>query len=192
MRNGLVPSLLLFTLATACNVRSENQIRQQGSAQQYDIVITNGKIVDGTGNPWFYGDVGISGDHITRVTPAGMLHDATAKEKIDARGLVVAPGVIDIQAQSYPELLSGDSRVVSMITQGVTTMILGEGDTPAPANENLFKSSAAIAIDTSLQREMRGFTGPRGFDAWLRAMEKHTASVNFGSFVGAGTVRGYA
>jgi dihydroorotase/N-acyl-D-amino-acid deacylase len=71
-------------------------------------------------------------------------------------------------------------------------MILGEGDTPAPANEKLFQSSAAIAIDTTLQRAMRGFTGPRGFDTWLRAMEAHTTSVNFGSFVGAGTVRAYA
>ena len=184
----------VFIAATtaACSVRPEPQASQQGSAQQYDIVISNGKIVDGTGNPWFYGDVAISGDHITRLTPAGMLHDAAAKERIDARGLVVAPGVIDIQAQSYPELLSGDSRVISMITQGVTTMILGEGDTPAPANEKTFQSAAAIAMDTSLQREMHGFTGPRGFDTWLRAMEKHTTSVNVGSFLGAGTVRGYA
>ena len=192
MRNSLVPSLLLLALATACSVRSETQVRQQGNAQQYDVLISNGKIVDGTGNPWFYGDIAITGDHIAHVAPAGTLRDVSAKEKIDAHGLVVAPGVIDIQAQSYPELLSGDSRVVSMITQGVTTMILGEGDTPAPANDNLFKSSAAIAIDTSLQREMRSFTGPRGFDTWLRAMEKHTTSVNFGSFVGAGTVRAYA
>ena len=185
-------SLLLLAVSTACSVRNEPQARQQGAGQQYDIVIANGKIVDGTGNPWFYGDIAITGDHIARVAPAGMLGDAAARQKIDARGLVVAPGVIDIQAQSYPELLFGDSRVISMITQGVTTMILGEGDTPAPANQNIFQSSAAIATDTTLQRLLRGFTGPHGFDSWLRAMEKHTASVNVGSFVGAGTVRAYA
>jgi len=185
-------SFFIIAVVAGCTVRPEPQARQQGSSQQYDLVIGNGKIVDGTGNAWFYGDVAISGDHITRIAPAGMLADAATKARIDAKGLVVAPGVIDIQAQSYPELLAGDSRVVSMITQGVTTMILGEGDTPAPANEKLFQSAAATATDTSLQRAMRGFTGPRGFDTWLRAMEKHTASVNFGSFLGAGTVRAYA
>src|SRR5881275_2602253 len=95
-------SMLLVVLA-ACSIRPEPQASQQGSAQQYDIVISNGRIVDGTGNPWFYGDVAISGDHIARIAPAGALRDAATKERIDARGLVVAPGVIDIQAQSYPE-----------------------------------------------------------------------------------------
>src|SRR5881275_1656168 len=111
-------SMLLVVLA-ACTIRPEPGARQQGSAQQYDVVITNGRIVDGTGNPWFYGDVAISGDRLARIAPAGALAESGARQRIDARGLVVAPGVIDIQAQSYTELLTGDSRVVSMITQGV-------------------------------------------------------------------------
>ncbi len=158
----------------------------------YDVVIAGGRIVDGTGSPWFYGDVGIVGDRIVRIAPAGLLGDAPARRRIDAHGLVVAPGAIDIQAQSYTQLLFGDSRVVSMVTQGVTTMILGEGDTPAPANERLIAAATAQAADTTLVHLLRGFTGAHGFDAWLRAMERHRTAVNVGSFLGAGTVRAYA
>jgi len=159
---------------------------------RYDLVIGGGRIVDGSGNPWFYGDVGVGGDRIVRVTPAGLLRDAPAGRRIDASGLVVAPGAIDIQAQSYGQLLFGDSRVVSMATQGVTTMILGEGDTPAPADDRLLAAAVAEAADTTLVRWMRGFTGEHGFDAWLSAMQRHGDAVNVGSFLGAGTVRAYA
>ncbi len=181
-RSRFALALALCAGLSACQTRST----------QYDVVISNGKLVDGTGNPWVYGDVAVQGDRIARVAPAGTLHDAPAKRRIDAAGLVVAPGVIDIQAQSYDELLLGDSRVVSMTTQGVTTMILGEGDTPAPANDNLIAAAVAGAADTSHVRAMRSFMGEHGFDTWLRAMETHRMSVNVGSFLGAGTVRAYA
>jgi dihydroorotase/N-acyl-D-amino-acid deacylase len=181
-RSRFALALALCAGLCACQTRST----------QYDLVISNGRVVDGTGSPWFYGDVAVRGDRIARVAPAGLLRDVPAKRRIDATGLVVAPGVIDIQAQSYDELLLGDSRVVSMITQGVTTMILGEGDTPAPANDNLIAAAIAGAADTAHVRAMRGFTGEHGFDTWFRAMERHRMSVNVGSFLGAGTVRAYA
>src|SRR4051812_46695656 len=120
--------LSLLILLAACT--HPNTAPATANNGPFDVVISNGRIVDGTGNPWFYGDVGIRGDRIARIAPAGLLRDASATRRIDAKGLVVAPGVIDIQAQSYGALLTGDSRVVSMTTQGVTTMILGEGDTP--------------------------------------------------------------
>src|SRR5206468_10534317 len=154
--------------------------------------ITNGRVVDGTGDAWFYGDVAIRGGRIARVAPRGALSGASAERRIDARGLVVAPGVIDIQAQSYAQLLYGDSRVVSMITQGVTTMILGEGDTPAPANAGVIASYTAQSSDTGVIRRMSAFTGEHGFETWLSAMRQHQTSVNVGSFVGAGSVRAYA
>ena len=158
----------------------------------YDVVIEHGRIVDGTGDPLYYGDVAIAGGRIARVTPPGMLAGVRAARRIDATGLVVAPGVIDIQAQSYDELLAGDSRVVSMSTQGVTTMILGEGDTPAPANDRLVAVAAAQGADSIHLRLMHSFGGAHGFDAWLRAMQAHGMAVNVGSFLGAATVRGYA
>jgi len=157
----------------------------------YDVVIVNGRIVDGTGNAWFYGDVGIRGERIALITPPGMLRDARASKRIDAKGLVVAPGVIDIQAQSTEELLVGDSRVVSMITQGVTTMILGEGETPGQLSGTMFADYLRSG-DTALASVLRPFIGPKGFGVWLTAMERHRASVNVGSFLGAGAVRQYA
>lgn len=159
---------------------------------QYDVVIEHGKVVDGTGNPWFYGDVAISGDRIVRIAPAGMLAQEKARERIDARGMVVAPGIIDIQAHSIGALLNGDSRVVSMITQGVTTMIFGEGETPAPVNDKILALYSEMGSDTATERTIRSFDGPHGFGKWLSAMEQRTASANFGSFLGAATVRAYA
>jgi dihydroorotase/N-acyl-D-amino-acid deacylase len=159
---------------------------------QYDLVIENGKVVDGTGNPWFHGDVAVNGDRIVRIAPAGMLATEKARQRIDARGLVVAPGFIDIQAHSTRALLTGDSRVVSMITQGVTTMILGEGSTPAPVNDEILALRGESGGDSAYARIISDFAGPRGFGKWLSAMEERKASANFGSFLGASTVRTYA
>ncbi len=151
----------------------------------YDIVISGGRVIDGTGSAWFYGDVAIRGDRIAKIAPAGMLRDAAAKQKIDAHGMVVSPGFIDIQGQSRGALLNGDGRLVSMITQGITTTIMGEGGTNAPSND---KTLAAEPDDAS--RKVNGrFSGPHGFRDWLEAMQQHGSSPNFGSFVGATTLR---
>ncbi|HJQ20075.1 MAG TPA: D-aminoacylase [Gemmatimonadaceae bacterium] len=182
-------AVIAFMLATSACARSTTPSTAPATTS-FTTVVTGGRIVDGTGNPWFYGDVGIVGDRIVRVTPAGMLRNAAATRRIDARGLVVAPGVIDIQAHSEDELLTGDSRVVGMITQGVTTMIMGEGDTPGQVSQTSLREYLASG-DTALAPLLRTFVGPAGFGEWLRAMERHRASVNFGSFLGAGGVRGY-
>ena len=134
----------------------------------YDLLIVNGRLVDGTGNAWIYADVGIHGDRIARITPRGGLDGAATKETIDATGMVIAPGFIDIQSHSRSQFLDGDGRVISKITQGITTEIMGEGTSNAPG---------------------ANFRGPRAFNEWLTAMQKHGASPNFGSFVGGSSVR---
>ncbi len=157
----------------------------------YDVIIENGRIVDGTGAAWHYGDVGIRGDRIVAMTPRGMLAQAQATQRIDATGLVVAPGFIDIQGQSGGAFLFGDGRDVSKVTQGVTTEILGEGGTPAPLNP-------AHLTDDDLPKEperaavAKTFVGTHAFRTWLEAMQAHGIAPNVGSFLGATTVRTYA
>lgn len=148
--------------------------------ETYDVVLSHGKIVDGTGNAWFYGDLAINGNRIVRITGAGLLDGANARERIDVRGLVVSPGFVDIQGS-----LGGTA--ISKITQGVTIEIAGEGWTEAPANE---LTRAGVA-NTGRNAAQKSFDGPHGFDEMLRAAEKRGSALNFGSYVGATTVRQY-
>ena len=183
-----LPALLL-ALATAACAASPDGAARIAAGPPYDLVIENGQVVDGSGNPWFYGDVAVKNGRIARVTPAGLLKEAKADRRVDARGLVVAPGFIDIQAQSVEALMGGDSRVVSMTTQGITTMIMGEGSTPAPSNAKIME--LYNVTDSAEKKLFTSYEGEHGFGNWIAQMEKHKASVNFGSFLGTATVRTY-
>ena len=158
------------------------------SGAPYDVVITNGRIVDGSGNAWFWGDVGVRGDRIARIAPRGALASAAAAKRIDAHGSAVTPGFIDIQAQSYDNFMTGNGHGLSMVMQGITTAILGEGDTPAPTNDK----QLALITDASARTLGQRFTGDHGFGQWLDFMQRRGLSENVGSFVGSGTVRAYA
>ncbi len=159
------------------------------SDEPFDVVIVNGKIVDGSGNAWFYGDVGLRGDRIATVARrGGALATAAAHRRVDATGMVVAPGFIDIQAGD--QFTTGDGRAVGKLTQGITTTIMGEAYTAAPVSEISIADMAAER--PAAAASARRFLGPHGFDSWLRTMHERGPSTNVGSFVGASTLREYA
>ena len=106
------------------------------SSQSFDIVITNGHIIDGTGSPWYSGDVGIRGGKIAAI---GNLSRAQRTRTIDAHGMVVAPGFIDMLGQSELTILV-DPRLPSKIYQGITTEITGEGGSAAPLNDAIIQA----------------------------------------------------
>jgi N-acyl-D-aspartate/D-glutamate deacylase len=138
---------------------------------EYDLLITGGRVVDGTGNPWFRGDVAIKGDKVVAV---GRVTEGKAKRTIDAKGLVVAPGFIDIHSHS-DELILEDGRAQSKIRQGVTTEILGEGNSAGPRKGKL-APRAVRAPRFTLQWDTLG--------GYFESVEKAGVSVNVASYVG--------
>lgn len=172
-------------LALACSLASiaPPAVAAQDAIAPYDVLILNGRIVDGSGGPSFYGDLAIRGDRIALVGPAGFLAGREAKDTVDATGLVVSPGFIDILGQSGWYFLYGDTRLIAKVSQGVTTEIIGEGTTYAPRNRRFIGANP-----DSLSRR---FSQPDGFGQFLDAMEKRGSSVNVGAFVGGHTLRQY-
>ena len=140
-------------------------------------------MVDGTGAPWMRADVGIVGDRIMRI---GNLAGASAKQRIDATNLVVAPGFIDMLGQSEFNILV-DNRAASKILQGITTEITGEGTSIAPLNERTLKE------DFGGQAAHRGVSIDwRTLAEYFARLERRThPAINLGTFVGAGTIRNY-
>ncbi len=145
------------------------------TSEPIDLLIRNGRIVDGTGNPWFHGDVAVRGDRIVGV---GRILKAAAKREIDAKGLVVAPGFIDMHSHS-DFVLFEDGDAQSKIRQGVTTDVLGEGGSAGPFLNQLSPRSVTIKGESVALRTMGDY-----FDAIDRA----GVSINVASYVGLGQV----
>jgi len=142
--------------------------------EDHDLVIRNGRVIDGTGNPWFAGAVAVKGDRIVKVGPV----EGRGKHEIDARGLMVAPGFIDMHSHSEWLLLE-DGNAQSKIRQGVTTEILGEGTSAGP-----FKGKLA-AHPVSVQNRAVQI---RALGQYFEAIERSGVSVNVASYVGEGHI----
>src|SRR5215469_15189302 len=149
------------------------------SPQAFDLIITNGHIVDGTGSPWYLGDVGIREGHIVAIgNLGGMPHQRT----IDANGKVVAPGFIDMLGQSELTILV-DPRLPSKIYQGITTEITGEGGSVAPLND------AIIHADLPAYQHLKINPDWRTLRQYFARIEKHGMGINLATYVGATQVR---
>ncbi|HEY4262780.1 MAG TPA: D-aminoacylase [Schlesneria sp.] len=146
-----------------------------GAEPSFDLVIRNGRIVDGTGNPWFLGDVAVRGDRIVAV---GRIPASAATRQIDASGLIVAPGFIDIHSHSDTMLLE-DGAGHSKVRQGVTTEVLGESDSAAPSLGRLPAKKLTVG-DRTLQWTT--------FKEYFATLEREGIAVNIASYVGQGNV----
>ena len=153
----------------------------QAADSPFDVLILNGRVVDGTGAPWFYGDVGINGDRISAI---GELDGRKATTTIDAANLIVAPGFIDMLGQSEFNVLV-DPRAASKITQGITTEITGEGGSIAPLNDALVQSAQPTYDRFKVTLDFRTL------NEYFARLQKNKPSINLGTFVGAGGLRSY-
>jgi len=148
---------------------------------RYDFMISSVRVVDGTGAPWFVGDIGVTGDRIESI---GDLDKASAGKTIDATGLVAAPGFIDVQGQSEFNILV-DNRAASKITQGVTTEITGEGSSIAPVNDRQRKEAEDSAKKYGVTQDWHSLA------EYFNHFERSKSAINLGTFVGAGGLRNY-
>ena len=161
------------------------------AAPHHDTLIRNARVIDGSGNPWFYGDVALNGQHIAAIAPPAQIPIENAATVVDGTGKVVCPGFIDIQSHSILPLMV-DGRSLSKITQGVTTEIMGEGWTPAPTGGLIDDPYAASLVAFGVGEWREQMKGWARFGDWLDTMIDHGVSPNIGSYVGGGTLRAYA
>src|SRR5215472_7367571 len=170
--------ILCALLAQVCGQAPKSGTPASGQ-EPFDILVKNGRIIDGSGNPWYAADVGIRGD---RIAAMGRLQAAKAKRVIDASGLVVAPGFIDMLGQSEMALLI-DNRSLSKLSQGITTEITGEGQSIAPQN--------ALTL-SDLQPELDHYhlkVDWTTLDGYFSRLQKQRSPLNIGTYVGAAQVR---
>lgn len=168
-----------FTIAATLMFLSLILVPMQTSAEDFDLIIRGGRIVDGSGNASFTGDVGVKDG---RVSEVGDLSGQSTKDELDAAGLVVAPGFINVLSWA-PESLIHDGRSLSDIKQGVTLEVFGEGWSMGPLNEAMKKESLDYQADIYYDIDWTTL------GEYLEYLEKRGTSANVASFVGATTIR---
>src|SRR5690348_730562 len=144
-----------------------------------DIVIQNGRIIDGTGNPWYVGDIAITDGRIVAV---GKIPSGIAKRVIEAKGMVVSPGFIDMLGQSETALLI-DNRSISKLAQGITSEITGEGGSIAPQNALTIAAAQPSLDPYHLKIDWNTL------DEYWQRLAKKSTPINIGTYVGAAQVR---
>ncbi len=172
---------ITLPIAIASMLLILSPISNIATAPDYDLLIKNGTIIDGSGRSAFKADLAVKGDRIARI---GNLKEATAARVIDAKGLIVAPGFIDMLGQSETYVLI-DNRAMSKVMMGVTTEVTGEGESIAPINERLIKEQEDFNRRYNLTIDWRTL------DEYFRRLEKQGIGVNMSTFVGAAQVREY-
>jgi len=168
-------SLPVWRLGVALLIAALPVANSLAEEPRYDLVVRNATVVDGTGNPWFFADVAVKGEKIANI---GKILPAEGRREIDAAGLVLAPGFIDIHSHSDTLLLE-DGSAQSKIRQGVTTEVLGEGDSVGPATGRLPARTLAVR-----GRTLRWSTLGEYFDL----LQKEGIAVNVASYVGIGNI----
>ena len=170
--------LLSLALVSALPAETPAAVASEDSTP-FDVVITHGHIIDGTGSPWYSGDIGIRDGKIAAI---GNLANAHSKRTIDAHGSVVAPGFIDMLGQSELTILV-DPRLPSKIYQGITTEITGEGNSVAPVSE------AMLASDRAGYEHFKITPDWRTLGQYFARLEKQGMGINLATYVGATSVR---
>jgi dihydroorotase/N-acyl-D-amino-acid deacylase len=174
-----IGEILAATAAFLAGVQLLSPQSPAAVSQTFDTVVTNGHIIDGTGSPWYSGDVGIRDGRISAI---GNLSAASRKQTIDAMGKVVAPGFIDMLGQSEVTILV-DPRLPSKIYQGITTEITGEGNSAAPLNDAILRADHPGYEHYHLTPEWRTFR------QYFAKLESQGIGINLASYVGATQVR---
>jgi len=168
---------LIALILTALLLRGASSA--QSSQTEFDLVITNGHIIDGTGSPWYSGDIGIRDGKIAAI---GNLSNTARKRTIDAAGKVVTPGFIDLLGQSELTILV-DPRLPSKIYQGITSEITGEGGSIAPLNDAIIQSDREGYDHYKINPDWRTFR------QYFARLERQGIGINVADYVGATQVR---